>query len=732
MFSVSSLVPVRFSIPSLFCTAVCESHITPVQAFFGELLRRPVRHKDYPMALRDPRVNLDQLLAINNAMKYPLTYVQGPPGTGKTSTILNTITTAFFNGRTVLLTSYNNHPIDGVFNALKEMRCRGNPIPFPVIRLGNREKVGKALQDMRELYEKTKSLTIFDKTLDKNRASKIHRSAELTELLKRYEDILELQEREEAIKTLMQSGHQLSFQMELQNQLNEVTRDLKSKGTVTNEEALGLLKDDRESFEQYLFYTSARYIKRLDEPKNKELLELILMKDGDEQIKLFNQFTGNTDNLLKLLRIFPVVITTCLSAHKLGEGQPVFDMVLMDEAGQCSTATALIPIIRGKNLMLVGDPQQLSPVVLLTQENNRYLKNKYQVAEEYDYIQNSVYKTYLACDAVSDEILLRYHYRCHPKIIQFNNQKYYNGRLDIRSRVQSEQPLVYTEVQEDEPVIRNTSPLEADYILNFVLQNKDKKIGVITPFVNQMKLIGELLKEHRAEDVNCGTVHAFQGDEKDVILFSLALTAGTSPATYNWLKGNKELINVATSRAKEQLNLLVNSRQLERLHAGAQEDDLYELAEYVKTNGESVVTQKTAVSRALGIKPYSTETEAAFLENINHAIDNIMPERVRYVVQKEVAISQVFEQNLSGLDLFYSGRFDFVVYERHNRSKQLPVLAIELDGKEHLEDEIVRARDCKKMEICRQHGFELIRIENSYARRYQHIKNILISFFTGG
>lgn len=706
---------------------------TPIRAFFGELTHRPIRRKEYPIALLNNQVNPDQLLAINNAMKYPLTYVQGPPGTGKTSTILNTIITAFFNERTVLFTSYNNHPIDGVFEAFRNMIYNGRQIPFPVIRLGNNEKVIEALRDIGQLYEATKNLTIYDSTLNKNRDTKIQRSAELTELLKKYERIIDLQEREEAIETLLQSGHQLSFQMELQNQLNAVREQLTEMGTVSSEAALSLVANDTAEFQKYLFYTSAKYVKRLDEPKNEELLHIIQIGDQQEQVKLFNQFTRNEENLKKLLRVFPIIITTCLSAHKLGEGQPVFDMVIMDEAGQCNTATALLPIVRGENLMLVGDPQQLNPVVLLTQENNLILRNKYRVTDEYDYIHNSVYKTFLACDAVSDEVLLSYHYRCHPKIIQFNNKKYYNNRLNIKSSIQSDQPLVFTEINESEPEIRNTSPLEAEYILDFIRQNEDKKVGIITPFVNQKKLIQSMLHDYKMDDVSCGTVHAFQGDEKDIILFSLALTTKTSPSTYNWLKGNKELINVATSRAKEQLILVANSGQIGRLHNGTDdEDDLYELVKYVKTNGESVVTQKTVTSRALGVKPYSTETESAFLENINHAIDNIMPERVRYVVQKEVAISQVFSQNLSGLDLFYSGRFDFVVYERQGRDKQMPVFAIELDGKEHLDNETVMARDRKKVEICKKHGFELIRIENSYARRYQYIKDILISFFMRG
>ena len=83
----------------------------PIEAFFGNLLERPIRRKEYPIVLCNKKANLDQLLAISTALKYPLTYVQGPPGTGKTNTIVNTILSAFFNERTVLFASYNNHPI---------------------------------------------------------------------------------------------------------------------------------------------------------------------------------------------------------------------------------------------------------------------------------------------------------------------------------------------------------------------------------------------------------------------------------------------------------------------------------------------------------------------------------------------------------------------------------------------------------------------------------------------
>lgn len=140
---------------------------------------------------------------------------------------------------------------------------------------------------------------------------------------------------------------------------------------------------------------------------------------------------------------------------------------------------------KGRSLMLVGDPQQLNPIILLNPKDNHILKQKYSVADEYDYIKNSVYKTFLACDAVSDEILLSYHYRCHEKIINFNNKKYYNRKLKVKSKVKSDRPLVFVDVQDNDTDIKNTSPAEAQKIIDYIKDNRDKRVGIITPFVNQ-------------------------------------------------------------------------------------------------------------------------------------------------------------------------------------------------------------------------------------------------------
>lgn len=504
---------------------------------------------------------------------------------------------------------------------------------------------------------------------------------------------------------------------------------LKKIGEVTDSQALELLSDDVHEFRKYLFYMSAKYIQRLDEPKNDELRRIIYLEDKELRLSEFEKYLKNTENLKKFLRIFPVVAITCISAGKLGEPAPHFDMTIMDEASQCNTAIGLVPVIRGKSLMLVGDPQQLKPVILLDPKDNQTLRQNYRVAKEYDYIENSIYKTFLANDSVSDEILLSYHYRCNKKIIDFNNKKYYNNKLNIMTQSRAKEPLVFIEMGENRSTMKNTAPEEAEMILNLIKNNPDKKIGVITPFVNQREYVEKMFQEQKIENVTCGTVHAFQGDEKDVIIFSTALTEQTHAGTYGWLKNNKELLNVAVSRAKEQLIVLGSSKNLERLHENDGEDDLYELAEYVKTQGVSKVTTKTAFSRALGVKPYSSETEAAFLENLNHAIDNIFYGGRKCVIHKEVGISRVFTEAQVNPDLFYRGRFDFVVYELGAGRTEIPILAIELDGKEHEEDHVVKARDKKKNEICRQHNLELIRIENSYARRYHQVKDILILYF---
>ena len=705
----------------------------PIQAFFGELHSVKANSETLPIALIDRNVNLDQLLAIHNAINYPVAYIQGPPGTGKTTTIINTIITAFFNNKTVLFSSYNNHPIDGVIEKLTNLKYRGYTIPFPILRIASNDKIPETIKYIKNLLITTQNLSVFTDALNQNKQSQIERTRQLTELLQKYEEQLDLKERRDLIEAMLSKNENMNLRLNLEGQQeNAIKKRLNEIGEITDEEALALLYFDHDKLMQFINFTSVKYLKQLYEPEYKDFIEILKLQDEKEQITRFNKYVSVSENIIKLQKVFPVFCATCISTQKIGEPKLYFDMTIMDEASQCNTAVSLVPIIRGKSLMLVGDPQQLNPVITLDPNINLELKAKYNVNDSYDYIKNSIYKAFLANDSVSQETLLHNHYRCAKEIIEFNNKKYYNNQLNVKSRVMYDKPLMFCEVAENYSSDKNTAPEEVETIIKYVKNNPGKKIGIITPFKNQKDLIEHRLKEeHLEQEINCGTVHAFQGDEKDEILFSLALTDHTHEKTYDWLKNNRELLNVAVSRAKEKLILISSNKELKRLHKKDEQDDLFELANYVQTNGEYKVTSRENSSRALGIKPYSSETEDAFLTTLNQALSVLIEDDSQYSVKREVQTSHLFEKLPSDCSFFFRASIDFVIYKKGFRNKEFPVLAIELDGPEHHDDPKVIERDEKKKQICKDHGFTLIHVDNTYARRYNFLKDILTEFFGG-
>ena len=705
----------------------------PIQAFFGELHSVKANSETLPIALIDRNVNLDQLLAIHNAINYPVAYIQGPPGTGKTTTIINTIITAFFNNKTVLFSSYNNHPIDGVIEKLTNLKYRGYTIPFPILRIASNDKIPETIKYIKNLLITTQNLSVFTDALNQNKQSQIERTRQLTELLQKHEEQLDLKERRDLIEAMLSKNENMNLRLNLEGQQkNAITKRLKEIGNITDEEALALLYFDHDKLMQFINFTSVKYLKQLYEPEYKDFIEILKLQDEKEQITRFNKYVSVSENIIKLQKVFPVFCATCISTQKIGEPKLYFDMTIMDEASQCNTAVSLVPIIRGKSLMLVGDPQQLNPVITLDPNINLELKAKYNVNDSYDYIKNSIYKAFLANDSVSQETLLHNHYRCAKEIIEFNNKKYYNNQLNVKSRVMYDKPLMFCEVAENYSSDKNTAPEEVETIIKYVKNNPGKKIGIITPFKNQKDLIEHRLKEeHLEQEINCGTVHAFQGDEKDEILFSLALTDHTHEKTYDWLKNNRELLNVAVSRAKEKLILISSNKELKRLHKKDEQDDLFELANYVQTNGEYKVTSRENSSRALGIKPYSSEIEDAFLTTLNQALSVLIEDDSQYSVKREVQTSHLFEKLPSDCSFFFRASIDFVIYKKGFRNKEFPVLAIELDGPEHHDDPKVMERDEKKKQICKDHGFTLIHVDNTYARRYNFLKDILTEFFGG-
>lgn len=713
----------------------------PLKAFFGRFVKLPEETSEVPIVLLNDNANLKQLLAIHNAMKNPVSYVQGPPGTGKTSTIVNTILTAFFNNQTVLFTAYNNKPIDGVTEKLKKITYRDNIPIFPFLVIKRNDEIPLALSYARKLYEISRTKTVQKEKLEIKKNIEIDKTKEIIKLLNEYEKQVELDETSAVLEKMTENmKNSMTLDLILSGtSLNQINSERKKIKDIDCEKTVSLINENKLNFFMYIYFKSVELLQQLDLPEYKDFKDILYMEDEDEQKKEFNKYIKEDANVYKLLKVFPIILTTCITSRKIGTPKQFFDITIMDEASQCDNATAILPIIRGKKLMLVGDPNQLNPVIILDKTDDERLKQEYQIPNSYDFMNNSVYKTFISNDSISSETLLSYHYRCAPKIIQFNNKKYYNNKLNIETTENCEDSLIFTEINKNESTERNKSPEEIKAIVEYIKKNKDKNIGIITPFRKQKDGIINALKEiginatSEISNISCGTVHSFQGDEKDQIIFSLALTNKTSNGTYNWLKCNKELINVATSRGKDKLILMTSSEDIERLHNNCkdQDDDIYELYKYVKTNGKyDNIRTLNPETKALGLKAFSTETENKFLNTLEIALSNLNLEKKIYVGH-EVPLSAIFEEDLDDVKTYFlESRFDFVVFDGAIKTTPpQPLFAFEVDGSEHENDKLVKERDAKKQKICNSHNFKLIRVPNTYARRYRYIKKILQNFF---
>jgi len=104
-------------------------------------------------------------------------------------------------------------------------------------------------------------------------------------------------------------------------------------------------------------------------------------------------------------------------------------------------------------------------------------------------------------------------------------------------------------------------------------------IGVVTPFRGQQNAIQKALDSNGlATDVTVDTVHGYQGDERDVMIFSPTVARGMNPSAAKWVETPKNLINVAITRAREVLYFVADFNECRR-----QQGVLGQFARYVET-----------------------------------------------------------------------------------------------------------------------------------------------------
>lgn len=692
----------------------------PLKSFFSNITKRNnIRKKEPSLILYDRQININQMRVLYNALKYPVTYVQGPPGTGKTQTIINVTLSAFYNNKSMLICSSNNKPVDGIVEKLK-FEYNGEIIHFPYLRLGNFEDVKRATLRIKTLYQYFTRKKPKEELLNKIKISNDDQNQKLIALLNQQEKRVDIENCLESSQKLIDSFNEKESKVidVVKRKIEQLKTDLKDLPEASNEELTSLFIPLSENIQlkQFLFFKSLQYIEKLKKPKFAELIQICNIVDDETRANEFNKWTQNNNNMKILIEVFPIIFSTNISSRRLGTPNFMFDLVVMDEAGQCNVATALLPIVKAQSLLLVGDPNQLKPVIILEDEINHQLMEKYHVSNQYNYKENSILDVMIENDNISKYILLKYHYRCGKKIIGFSNQRYYRNSLNL-SYIKQDGYVNVLNIKNKNVKQRNEAFEEANEIVNYIQRNHIKDAYIITPFVNQRELIQTLLKGKNVENIECGTIHSLQGAEKDTIIFSPAVTLKTSKNTFAWIKDNYELINVAITRAKNKLIIAADTQAIDLL--SDKKDDLYNLIQYAKNNGEFEVPPNESIKIEIG-KSNGSIAEDEFFKTISHFCSC----HKSYEAERNVKLSKIISSN--DLYNFKNMEFDLVLYVK-GFLRNKPIIAFEINGGEHFGSIKKEMSDKKKIEICQQNGIKLLIIPNSFVKAYEYIADIILS-----
>lgn len=284
-----------------------------------------------------------------------------------------------------------------------------------------------------------------------------------------------------------------------------------------------------------------------------------------EQIKSFEQIT----------KFLPAWIVTNLSAkNSFPLNENLFDILVIDEASQCDIPSAFPLLFRAKNVVIIGDPKQLKHISTLHENTERKIADAHGIEEYYvdfSYCKNSLYDLFeRTIRTINDPVIfLNEHYRCHRDIISYSNIHFYGEKLNILTDESAlfpdadifSQRVLWRNVKGKTLYAKSVYNLEEvkevirtiKHICNI---NIKTSIGVVTLFKAQMDLIlNEIKNEPTLEkrDITVGTAHKFQGDEKDIIIFSPAISEGVKDKTLNWINSTTQLLNVAVTRAKSSL-----------------------------------------------------------------------------------------------------------------------------------------------------------------------------------
>jgi ABC-type branched-subunit amino acid transport system ATPase component len=302
--------------------------------------------------------------------------------------------------------------------------------------------------------------------------------------------------------------------------------------------------------------------------------------------KDIDKMAENLDEHIKNVSLmFPIITTTLLSIRNmLPWVSECVDRTIIDEAGMIDLHKTFPLLVRSRKAIIVGDPQQIEPVITLSeQRRDNYRQTAFidrgltdidyhRYSPEEEYSATTYHRAAGASGEDNDKgqgICLIEHYRCQPSIIQYCNI-IANYGLQVKTKPVTsllESNLIAYHVEGNISNNVNQEEISAVYDLIKHLLNKGyslEDIGVISPF----NVHASALREHLAKNLSgldpksVGTVHTFQGAEKKVIILSTKVCR--SQDNVNWINKRPNLLNVAVSRAKELFILVGNLYRLEK------------------------------------------------------------------------------------------------------------------------------------------------------------------------
>ncbi|RLE85931.1 MAG: hypothetical protein DRJ67_08215, partial [Thermoprotei archaeon] len=260
----------------------------------------------------------------------------------------------------------------------------------------------------------------------------------------------------------------------------------------------------------------------------------------------------------------PIVGATLVKSQLPPLDSCEFDTVIIDEASQASITLALLAMVKARKWVLVGDHKQLQPI---------FRGLSVPECEELSAFTR-LYRMY-----ESRSLWLRRHYRSNIEIAKFVAQHVYNGmiepaevckkkmlRLKERPRLaplDPNKPIVFVDVRgEERREGKSKYNLEEAQAIEVLARELTRlgagDIGVITPYKAQKNLLAERLKRLSIE---VDTVDAFQGREKDVIIFSVTSTSNLEFAS------EPHRLTVALTRARLKLIVVGNAQAVAKCHA---------------------------------------------------------------------------------------------------------------------------------------------------------------------